>query len=1445
MKEPVSAQVGPAELDGLRLHARAIAGALRALKAGEPSAVDGSRRLARSLAALNAVPAITEAARNLSSSRPEDVETALELVVSLLAVCLPPPDAREISRVLVVSQDDDFVSGATRELATDGHRIVTPGDFRHEALVADSAGAELIVVDGDLRPVSPRDLVLDLRTRRGVNGPPLIVVSSARTLEDPSEWFALGASAYLTKPVAPGLLVATTAAQLYGKAERSKDSLVDVLTGLPNRRAFSEELERVLGAASRQQRTVSIAIVDLDHFKSVNDTYGHGAGDEVLRRVSAVIPAEMRTIDLLARWGGEEFVALFPETGRDSAARVLERALGAVRAEQFTSEDGRTFKVTFSAGVAEVDPDVSVEEAVAQADRLLYIAKTSGRDRVIVGQSHEATQKLASAMDEIAQAERRQLTVVDIDLVGKVEEVELLTLDQRSEFVRNYHSATINALNAFGGHVAQDLGTGLLVYFGYPLAQEDDAERAVRAGLAVIESVEGLLSESRDEFDTGLSATIGIHTGPVVVYVLGGTGREQRRRRGRTARVAAEMRSIGVPGTVVVSETTARLLESSFETTRIEHPEGTRAGAPTVAYQIVRERSRDRDGEAVQHRGRSLIGREAEVMLLHERIDQALEGLGQITLLGGDAGIGKSRLVSAVNDRAAKLSHAWLEGRCSAYHGDSALYPIIELFRGALKRHDGNGESGALKDLEALAVRCNLELEEAVPLLAPAFGMSVPKNRYAPPVMTLEKKRQRLWEMLIAILVEIAARQPLFLVIEDLHWADHSTLEFLSKVIDHVPTAPVFMLCTYRPDFRSPWNPRTYLTYLTLGRLPDRHVHRIISEIASNKQLPSEVSHHIVAKTDGIPMFVEELTKTVLESKVLVDKGEHYELASTLTGIMVPSSLRGTLMSRLDRLQSAKTVAQIAAIIGRQFSYELLRAVYPGDEAALSRELARLLDAELLYRQQMRPSVTYMFKHALIQETIYETMLDETRQTHHGRVASVLQAQFPEIVQAHPELLAHHLNEAGQYIAAITFWRKAGEGAIQRFANVEALAHLGRAVKLVQHLPTDAERDREELDIQTLLGPTLLASKGFASVEVEDAYTRARLLAERMNDIPRLAVVLRGMWALYLVRARLETSRSVAEQVLALGEQCQDDGYELEARRPLAQSLFYLGDFQGARENLERVFELYDEDRHGGHRLRYGSDSLVVSSSYLAWTLWFQGYPDQALQRSHEAVDRARLLGHPFTLAQTLTNALYVHQLRGEVDLTLRCAEDSIEYSKKLGFPYWASISAIMRGWAQAHLTGGESGIEDLELGLAAYENSGSQVALPWFMSLCAEVKASAGQLDEALSLTAQAMEQVQRAGERFYEAELHRCQGELAMRRSATASSQLESCFLRALEIARGQAARSLELRAATSLSRLWRERGNLQAARELLAPLYASFEEGHDTHDLQQARRELELLG
>jgi TOMM system kinase/cyclase fusion protein len=1109
------------------------------------------------------------------------------------------------------------------------------------------------------------------------------------------------------------------------------------------------------------------------------------------------------------------------------------------------------------------------ESLEALKDELIEVHQLArdqdGRMLVWIGEAHtipestivpSALQEVTSAIQSIQtapppleppspEAERRQLTVMFCDLVDSTRLSSQLDPEEYREVVRAYQSACTEVIQRYDGHIAQLLGDGLLIYFGYPQAHEDDAHRAVRTALGILTAMEDLNKELEPAKGIILAVRLGIHTGLVVIGEMGGGGRQEQLALGEVPNITSRLQGSAEPNTIMISADTYRLIQGYFECQAL----GTQAlrgvAEPIAVYQVLSDRGVYSRLDIVSARGLTpLVGREQEVGLLLERWEQVKAGQGQVVLLTGDAGIGKSRLVQMLKEHVTHEPHTRWECRSAEYSQNSALYPMIDLFQRLLRFEVYETPDERLEKLEQALRQYRLPLEESVQLFAPLFSLPLPEDRYAPLNLSPQRQRQKTLETIVAILQEEAERHPVLFIVEDLHWTDPTTLELLNLVIEQIPTTSILTVLTCRPTFQPSWSHRSYLTEITVNRLSQHSTERMTEQIVSGKRLPAEVLQQIIAKTDGVPLFIEELTKAILESGQLKAIDDRYELSGSLSAFAIPTTLQDSLMSRLDRLMTGKVITQLGATIGRQFSYALLQAVAQLDEMRLQHGLGRLVEAEIVYQRGVLPQATYTFKHALIQDAAYESLLKSTRQQYHQRIAQVLEAQFPETAENQPELLAHHYTEAGLLTQAVVYWQQAAQRAIERSAYVEAISHLRTGLQWLQTLPETPERTRREVNMYIALGASLLATKGYAAPEVEQTYRDARQLCEYLEDPYQLFAVLRGLHGYYHVRAEFQMAHALGEQLLTLAQQVQDAAMLSAAHRALGSTLHLRGEVAAAHTHYAQGMTLYDPQQHRAYAFLYGEDAGVVCGSHDAWALWHLGYPDQGLTRSQEAMTLAQQVAHPFSLSFVLSFVATLHQFRREGRATQECAEAAIRLATEQGFAFWVAFDAILHGWALAHQGQVQEGIEQLHQGMMARRATGAELGRPYFLSLLAEAYRATGQPDAGLTVLAEALTLVDTTGERWCEPELYRLKGALLLQQNSDHQAEAETCFHHAIAIAQNQQAKSLELRATTSLARLWQQQGKRQEAHDLLAPVYNWFTEGLDTADLKEAKALLDAL-
>ncbi len=1019
------------------------------------------------------------------------------------------------------------------------------------------------------------------------------------------------------------------------------------------------------------------------------------------------------------------------------------------------------------------------------------------------GGRQRAADLQAPAEREEPAAERRQLTVMFCDLVGSTDLSERLDPEELREVVRAYQSVGAAVISQFEGHIAQYLGDGLLVYFGYPLAHEDDAHRGVRTALGIIEEIERLNETLQPEKGITLAVRVGIHTGLVVVGEMGGGEKRERLALGDTPNIAARLQGLADPNKVVISSATSRLVEGFFDCYPMGKHSLKGVSRPMEIYSVRGERDVYSRFEVAITTGLTpFIGRKEEVQKLLDCWARAKAGEQQVGLINGEAGIGKSRLLQVFKEHISEEPHSWMICRCSAYYQNSAFYPVVELIQRLLGIDAEDPPSEKLGKLEKALDGFGFPLDDSVPILADLLSIPLTDD-YAPLGLTPQVMKQRLLETLLNWLLKVSQQQPLVFVIENLHWVDPSTLEHLALLMDRGTKARLFILLTFRPQIEPLITTRSQLVEIILSRLDHRQVETMAGNVAGGKDLPAAVLDQVANKTDGVPLFVEELTKMILESEILVEEQDRYNLAGPLSQLAIPATLQDSLMARLDRLGSVKEIVQLGATLGREFSYDLIKSVSPHEEETLKTELGNLVKAELLDQHGTPPQSRYSFKQALIQDAAYHSLLKGTRQQYHRKIAQVLEQHFPETARANPEILGHHFTVAGLKEQAISYWHQAGRTATQRSANIEAINHLNNGLQLIKSLPDDTDRVEKELQFQVALGVPMTATKGFAAAEVEEIYARARALCQHLGKTPQLFPVLRGLWLFYLVRAGLRTALDLGMQLKGLAEDVNEPELVLQSHVILGVTLFYLGEFRESQRHLEQVLETYDREKHHSHAYTYGEDPAVVSLSYLSFIAWMIGYPDQALKRDQEALDFAKEVAHPFSLAFAFNISARLHQCRQDIRLALERAEATVNLSSKHGFTHWLTTGKILQGWAMSKAGQGEGGLALMREGLSMWQATGAEVSGPHCLTLLAEVYGETGQHENALEVVEEALASAQKNDERLYEPEIHRLKGDLLLNPPASAPAEAEACHRKALAVARDQGVKSLELRAAISLGR------------------------------------------
>lgn len=1028
-----------------------------------------------------------------------------------------------------------------------------------------------------------------------------------------------------------------------------------------------------------------------------------------------------------------------------------------------------------------------------------------------------------------SEAQRRQLTVMFCDLVGSTALSRQLDPEDMRELMRRYQDAVADVVASYEGHIAKFLGDGVLAYFGWPHAHENQAEWAVRAGLECITAVAAIDRDSSEP----LHARVGIATGEVVVGdLVGESAYDAEAVTGETPNLAARLQGVAEPGQVVVGARTRQLLAQTFELADLG-PQRLKGFAETMpAWRVVGEGIMEGRFEAAQSGSLTqFVGRQHEIGLLLERWQLAKSGEGQAVLLAGEAGIGKSRMIRALYEQIADDRPFRLNYQCAPHRTNSAFYPIIRRLERACRFSADDTPEGKFNKLEAYLQRTSDNPVAVAPFFAALLSLPG-EDRYGPLELTAQQQRERIIAALVEQVLALAQQRPALFILEDAHWVDPSTETLIGEILAAIGPAAVMVLITHRPVYLPVWKGSPHLTSIAMNRLSREQGMEIVRAIGGTS-LAEVVAGRILARADGVPLYVEELTKSVMEAGTTANrKGEDVE---------VPATLQASLMARLDRLGNAKEVAQIGAVIGRVFQHRLIEAVAEAPAASLNAALERIVASELLFRRGSPPDAVYTFKHALVQDSAYASLLRSRRRQLHARIAAVLKESFEETASLEPEVLAHHYTEAEDFDKAFLSWRQAAGQAVARSAHREAIQHLNNCLDVLEVLPEAQQRRNREFDIYTALGHSLLATKGYAATEVADAYGKALELCDQAEQTSTRTSVLTGLFFFHINRPDFAAAFEVAEELVSITQDSEDQYTKVEASTARGMTHFWCGRLDAALADLQPASGRY---RPEPARPRDRHDAGVGCLHYLAWTLWYMGYPDKARATCDGMLSLAKELSHPLSTVYALTTGSTVHILLNEGQQAQVLAERAVDVATDYGFDFWLAIANIRLGEAFIVQEKFIEGIDHYLQSIADKQATGSVLGRSIQGAFLASAYRQTGQPARGLELLDKTLAEIQRSGERNFEAELYRVKGELigaAFDRDAAAA---ENLFLQGLEVAREQQAKSLEIRSATSLARLWGKSGKREQALQLLSGVYGWFSEGFDTRDLNDAKAMLEAL-
>jgi class 3 adenylate cyclase/tetratricopeptide (TPR) repeat protein len=1051
------------------------------------------------------------------------------------------------------------------------------------------------------------------------------------------------------------------------------------------------------------------------------------------------------------------------------------------------------------------------------------------------------TQRSEPGSSQVDQGERRHLTVLFADMVGSTKLSSELDPEDYQSVIRAYQEACATAVARYDGYLAKYLGDGILAYFGYPRAHEDDAERAIRAGRDVIAAVSALEPFA----GLALKSRIGIATGEVVVgETIGEGASEESTVAGEAPNLAARLQSIARSDTVVISGRTRRLVEGRF-TIEDLGPQTVKGFAqPVEAFMVGEATEAQTRFEAGLQRGLSqLVGREEEVGLFLRRWDQVKEGEGQVILLSAEAGVGKSRILRAVQDRlkGEALSRVLYFG--SPFHQNSALYPAADQLRRVLRLDKHEDEDAILDRLEGVLDGLAIPAQDCAPFFASMLGVDSAR-RYGALDLRPEEFRAQTLEAIVAVIERMSEQNPVLMFVEDAHWIDPTTLELIGNLVARLRDKRILLVIAFRPEFEASWGREGHVTSCTLNHLSRKECTALVSHLTGGKILPEDVVGQIVSRTDGVPLFVEELTKSILESGYLQDAGGRYEMRGSLSSLAIPDSLQESLMARLDRLSPAKEIAQTAAVIGRQFPYELLAEVVELEEEHLDEALEDLVGSGLLFRHGAKPDAIFEFKHALIRDASYESLLKSNRHRIHHRIAEILEKGFPDQGETEPELLAHHFEGAGKTDKAVAYWQMAGLRGSDRSAYQEAIAHCERGLLLADTLSDLGLRSKWELELQLVIGMSLMAIDGFSSPKVMAAYSRAHDLAKQLNEQAKLFAASWGMYIHQQQTGQIESARRTTDELLQLSERLGDSEFQLEAHHAAWTICFRMGDFERCRYHAEQGIVLHNPDEHFPLVTRYaGHDAGICARNHAALSSWFLGYPDQAVDHDRAGAVLTDLISHPLSKAHGKCFGSILYRHLGDPETARTYAEGSLKISRNLGYPQYKGFSEVIHGWAIAQIREDDEGIAIIDKALDDLTKMGAWARCGTFLPCLVDILAKNNESEKALEAVDRALDLIRKSGERTAETEILVLKGEVLERTNA-ARTEVEATLQAALDTARKDGARAMELRAATALARVRREAGRGQEARQLLAPLYSWFTEGFETTDLKDAKALLDDL-
>ena len=1025
------------------------------------------------------------------------------------------------------------------------------------------------------------------------------------------------------------------------------------------------------------------------------------------------------------------------------------------------------------------------------------------------------------------------------DLVGSTQLSEKLDPEDFRQILHVYQDTCVYAVNQYEGHLAQYLGDGVLIYFGYPGAHEDDSQRAIRCGMEILSELERLNDLQSQFHGKNLAVRIGIHTGLVVVGEISRDKKHGQLALGNTPNIAARLQSMADPNTIIISDVTYRLVKKYFKCKPLGAYALKGISHKMDIFKVVQEIEVSYSFKKQVIKGMTpFVGRENEIQNLLAAWENVKMKNGAVALIVGEPGIGKTRLLRVFEERIKEEPHHWLVCRCISYYKNSAFYPIINLINSQLKFGKNEPNEAKLRKLEEALSLYDFDINETLPIIASLLSIPISQPEQTLH-LTPQKQKEKTIQVLLNWLIMSAKRNPLLFVIEDVQWADSSTLEHLTLLMDKIDKAPILIILTSNPRFNPPVNEKSRLTEIFLNRLTKEQIEHMVKEVTGGKNMPSEVIDLLLQKTDGVPLFVEELIKMLVDSNFLIEKENRYEIKETLLRPAIPDTLQDTLMARLDQLGAVKEVVQLAAVVGREFSYELISSVCSLDKPTLKKELNSLVEADILEVKEDLKDKKYIFRQVLIQDAAYNSILKSKRQDLHKKIAGILEKQFKAFVESHPQILAYHYTRAKIFNKAIDFHLNSGKLLVQQSAHRDAISQLRKGLQLLEHIDEEKTRNKLELDLQITLGIPLLATKGYGAEEVGKVYERARDLSQKVGDIPQLFPALVGQYRFYLLRGDLSKAFDISELLLSWAQTSQNSNLLLEATRSVGVTLFHMGEVTTGLEQLEKGIKYYDPVQHSTHAHIYGTDPAVSCFSYGALAKCLLGYEKQALNYGKKALKQTQKLRHPFSRVFALNHHCWLHQFYRNTELVDKFTNELVTIAGDYGFPFWEITGLFFKGWVLSQSIKKNSGIKQMEHNIKAFQGIGVGSVLPYFMTAMAEVCIENHQPEKSLNWLQEADAISQKNGEHFFDAEIFRVKGEAIFSLDQKNKKNAELLLWRAIETARRQKLKSLELRALMSLVRIG---GRKEETMNLLRDTYNWFVEGQDTKDLKQAKNILQ---